>query len=137
MKKYGSFLITDMLIKIVSLAVIATLITVILKKHCKELVPFFELAVLIAVLLLMADGKLINNSSFEKLFSLYVRDNEMFSAIFKAAAITVLTRLASDLCKENGNTLMGDIVELGGRIMLTVLALPFIEKVTETALSFV
>ena len=48
----------------------------------------------------------------------------------------MLTRLASDLCKENGNTLMGDIVELGGRIMLTVLALPFIEKVTETALSF-
>lgn len=126
-----------MLIKIISLAVIGTFIIVILKKYCNELVPFFEVAVLIAVLLVVADGQLINKNSFEKLFSVYVRDIEMFSAIFKAAAITVLTRLASDLCKENGNTLMGDIVELGGRIMLTVLALPFIEKVTEAALSFV
>lgn len=130
-------MITDMLIKIIGLAVIAALITVILKKHCKELVPFFELAVLIAVVLLIADGQLIKSGGLEKLFSLYARENEVFSAIFKAAAITVLSRLASDLCKENGNTLMGDIVELAGRIMLTVLALPFIEKVTETALSFV
>lgn len=130
-------MITDMLIKIIGLAVIAALITVILKKHCKELVPFFELAVLIAVVLLIADGQLIKSGGLEKLFSFYARDNEVFSAIFKAAAITVLSRLASDLCKENGNTLMGDIVELAGRIMLTVLALPFIEKVTETALSFI
>ncbi len=126
-----------MLIKIIGLAVIASLITVILKKHCIELVPFFELAVLIAVVLLIAGGQLISKGSFGKLFSLYAADNELFSAIIKAAAITVLTRLASDLCRENGNTLMGDIVELGGRIMLTVLALPFVEKVTETALSFV
>ncbi len=125
-----------MLVKIISLAVIGTLITVILKKHCSELVPFFEVALLIGVLLVIADGQLINKGSFEKLFSLYARDNEVFTTIFKAAAITVLTRLASDLCKENGNTLMGDIVELGGRIMLTLLALPFIEKVTQAALSF-
>ena len=126
-----------MLIKIISLAVIGAFLTVILKKHCSELVPFFEVAVLIAVLLIVADGELINKSSFEKLFSVYVSDSEIFLSIFKAAAVTVLTRLASDLCKENGNTLMGDIVELGGRIMLTVMALPFIEKVTEAALSFV
>ena len=33
--------------------------------------------------------------------------------------------------------LMGDIVELGGRVMLIILAFPFIEKVTEIALAFV
>ena len=125
-----------MLIKIICLAVLGTFITVILKKHCKELVPFFEVAVVVAFLLVAADGQLINKGSFEKLFSVYGRDNEVFTAILKAAAITVLTKLASDLCNENGNTVMADIVELGGRLMLILLALPFIEKVTQAALSF-
>lgn len=125
-----------MLIKLISLAIIGTLITVILKKHCRELVPFFEVALLIGFLLVIADGQLINKGSFEKLFSAYSGDTEVLKAIFKAAAITVLTRLATDLCRENGNTLVADIVELGGRIMLTALALPFVEKVTQAALSF-
>ena len=44
-----------MLIKIICLAVLGTFITVILKKHCKELVPFFEVAVVVAFLLVDED----------------------------------------------------------------------------------
>lgn len=126
-----------MLIKILTLALTGTLITVILKKHCRELVPFFEIAVLIAALFMLGDLQTESKSGIGKLFSLYSEGNEVFSAIFKAATVTVLTRLASDMCKESGNGLMGDIVELGGRIMLVILALPFIERVTEIALSFI
>lgn len=126
-----------MLIKTVTLALTGTLITVILKKHCRELVPFFEIAVLIAALLMLGDLQPFGKSGLGKLFSAYSQGNEVFSAIFKAATVTVLTRLASDMCRESGNGLMGDIVELGGRLMLVMLALPFIEKVTEIALSFI
>ena len=56
--------------------------------------------------------------------------------LFKGAGVTVLTRLACDVCRENGNSLMADVVELGGRIMLIVLVMPFIEKVTDMAVSF-
>ena len=126
-----------MLIKILTLALTGTLITVILKKHCRELVPFFEIAVLIAAVFMLGDLQTESKSGIGKLFSLYSEGNEVFSAIFKAATVTVLTRLASDMCKESGNGLMGDIVELGGRIMLVILALPFIDRVTEIALSFI
>ena len=126
-----------MFLEILTLAVMGALVTVILKKHCRELVPFFEIAVLIGGLFIIGDLQSANGSSLEKLFSIYAEGNEAFSAIFKAASVAVLSRLAADMCKESGNGLMGDIVELGGRITLIILALPFIEKVTETAISFI
>lgn len=126
-----------MLVKIIALALTAALVTVILRKHCRELVPFFEIAVLIAALFMLADLQTQGESSIGRLFSLYSEGSEVFQAIFKAATVTVLSRLASDMCRESGNGLMGDIVELAGRMMLVVLAVPFIERVTEIALSFI
>lgn len=126
-----------MLVKIIALALTAALITVILRKHCRELVPFFEIAVLIAALFMLADLQTQGESSIGRLFLLYSEGSEVFQAIFKAATVTVLSRLASDMCRESGNGLMGDIVELAGRMMLVMLAVPFIERVTEIALSFI
>ncbi len=126
-----------MLVKIIALALTAALVTVILRKHCRELVPFFEIAVLIAALFMLADLQTQGESSIGRLFSLYSEGSEVFPAIFKAATVTVLSRLASDMCRESGNGLMGDIVELAGRMMLVMLAVPFIERVTEIALSFI
>lgn len=126
-----------MLVKIIALALTAALVTVILRKHCRELVPFFEIAVLIAALFMLADLQTQGESSIGRLFSLYSEGSEVFQAIFKAATVTVLSRLASDMCRESGNGLMGDIVEFAGRMMLVMLAVPFIERVTEIALSFI
>lgn len=126
-----------MLMKIITLALTASLITAILKKHCREFVPFFEAAVVIAALFMAGELQSPEKSGLGKLFSAYAGSNEVFSAIFKAAAVTVLSRLASDMCRESGNGLIGDVVELAGRITLIMLALPFVEKVTETALSFI
>ncbi len=125
-----------MFIKIVVLAVIGTLLTVVLKKHCRELVPFFELALVAGAFIIIADNDVVEKSSIEKIFSAYSLSGEIFAAVFKGAAVTVLSRLACDVCKESGNSLTADIVELGGRIMLIILAMPFIEKVSEIALSF-
>lgn len=134
--KSESFWIFDMLVKILALAVTGTLLTVILKKHCRELVPFFEFAVVIVALIIIADADIVRKNGLERIFSLYSQGSEIFTVLFKGAAVTVLTKLASDVCRESGNGLMGDIVELGGRIMLILLSVPFIEKVAEIALSF-
>ena len=125
-----------MFTKILALAITGTLLTLILKKHCRELVPFFEIAVVIGVVFIIADADVLKGSALSKIISRYSDGGEAFSVLFKGAAVTVLTRFACDICRESGNSLMGDIVELGGRIMLIVLAVPFIEKVFDIALSF-
>lgn len=125
-----------MLIKVILLSVTGVFLTVILKKYCKELVPFFEIAVMLVAAYIIFDGVDIDNTGLSKIFSLYSESDELFSCIFKGAAVTVITKLGSDVCRESGNNLMSDIVEFGGRIMLITLSLPYIEKVTEIALSF-
>lgn len=134
--KSGSYLISDMLIKLFALALTGTLTGVLLKKHCREILPFFEIAVVIAAVIILADADPLKNNSLVKLISRYSQVSEAFRVIVKGAAVTVLTKLACDICRESGNALMADIVELGGRLMLITLAVPFIEKIFETALSF-
>lgn len=125
-----------MFVKILVLAITGTLLSVILKKHSREFVPFFEIAVVAAVAVIIISSDAIRKNSLEKIFSLYSQAGDVFNVLFKGAAVTVLTKLACDVCRESGNSLMADIVELGGRLMLVILALPFIEKVTQTALDF-
>ena len=62
-----------MFIKIVGLAFTGTLLSLILKKHCRELIPFFELAVVIASVLILFGNGGEGGKAFEKIYSLFSR----------------------------------------------------------------
>ena len=128
---------SDMVIKTISLGFVAVAVSLMLKKYNKELIPFFEIAVIAAFVFLIKDSLTAYSGAYESLQRIYQQGAELFECLIKAAAVTVITRLTSELCRESGNGLIGELVELGGRVMLTVLSLPFILKVAETALSFV
>lgn len=130
-------MISDMFIKLLSLGVIGAFLGVVLKKYSRELVIFFELAVAVVAVFIVKDSLFVQLDDFGKIFSSFPMGSEIFSAVFKASAVTVLSKLGSEVCRESGNGFMGDIVELGGRVMLIILSFPFIEKVTEIALAFV
>ena len=125
-----------MFIKILILAVVGVILSVVIRKYCRELLPLFEIALVAGVFFIVADAEVIKKSGIEKIFTAYSGTGEIFSAILKGAAVTVLSRLAGDVCRESGNSLMADSVELGGRIMLILLAMPFVEKVADIAISF-
>ncbi len=126
-----------MFIKLLALGIVGAFLGILLKKYSKELVVLLEIAVVLVGLFIVKESLLEEFDTFSKVFSSFSEGTEMFKAVFKASAVTVISKLGSELCKESGNALMGDIVELGGRVMLIILALPFIERVTEIALAFV
>ena len=126
-----------MLIKIITLGLIGAFLALIIKKYNKELLPFLEVVIVIAAIFMIKDFLSGYTKDFKELFSLYSEGEELFNALFKGAAITVLTRLCSQVCKESGNGLMGEIIELGGRAVLIALSLPFIIESAHIALSFV
>lgn len=126
-----------MIIKIFALALIGCCVSVFLKKHNKELIPFFEIAVMTVGIFLIKDSLVSQRSVIDDLFKLYPQGEEMFYCLFKASAVTIITKLTSETCRESGNSLIGDIVELGGRVMLVVLSMPFIVQVAKTAMSFI
>ena len=102
-----------------------------------ELVIFLEVAVAVIAVFIVRDSIAESLGRLGDIFSGFTAGSEMFAAVFKASAVTVMARLGAEVCRESGNGLMGDIVELGGRVMLIILALPFVEKATEIALAFV
>lgn len=63
--------------------------------------------------------------------------SKMLTCLFKCAAVCILSKLATDICKESGNQSIGDIIDFAGRVMLLVMAMPFIETIIKTAVSFV
>ena len=125
-----------MLIKIIALGFVGTFLALILKKYNRETVPFLEIAVIFSSLLLITDYLSQQGGELKRILSSYSQADELFLCLIKGAAITVLTKLSSEVCRESGNGLMAQIIELGGRVMLVVLSLPFITKITEIALSF-
>lgn len=124
-----------MLIKIIALALVGAFLAVILKRYSKELLIFFEIVIMLSAVFIIVQELKAHSGAYNELFSLY-EGRELFSCILKGSAITVLCRLASEVCRESGNSLMGEIVEIGGRVMLVILALPFVARAAEIALTF-
>lgn len=130
-------MISDMFVKLLALGVAGAFLGVMLKKYSPELVVFFEVTVVVIAVVIVRDNVAQSLGRLGDIFSDFSAGSEMFAAVFKASAVTVMARLGSEVCRESGNGLMGDIVEFGGRVMLIILALPFIERATEIALGFV
>lgn len=126
-----------MFVKLLALGIVGAVLGTVLKKYSRELVIFFELAVAVIAVITVKDSVFSLLDDFVGVFSSYSVGSEVFSTVFKASAVAVMSKLGSDVCRESGNGLMGDIVELGGRVMLIILAFPFIEGATEIALAFI
>lgn len=63
-------------------------------------------------------------------FSVYLRREE-FICLIRAAGIALVAQTAQDLCKDAGMTAMGAKVELAGRCMILLSALPMLQRVVD------
>lgn len=63
-------------------------------------------------------------------FSAYLRREE-FICLIRAAGIALVAQTAQDLCKDAGMTAMGAKVELAGRCMILLSALPMLQRVVD------
>lgn len=62
---------------------------------------------------------------------------EILTSAVKGTVICIITKFSSDICAESGNKTIADAVEFAGRIMLTVIAVPYIKMIMNTALAFI
>lgn len=53
--------------------------------------------------------------------------------LFKTLGICFICQLSSDACRDAGQNALASKVELAGKLMIVVLALPLIENITQTA----
>ncbi len=125
------------MLRLLIFAIIASTLGVVIRCTAKELfVPFSVCAAIIFTFYILSETELFITRFINTVETMPVR-SDVLKTILKAAAVTVITKLSCDVCHESGNYLVEDIIELGGKIMIFVVSLPFITDVLEIAVSFV
>ncbi|MDD6145438.1 MAG: SpoIIIAC/SpoIIIAD family protein [Oscillospiraceae bacterium] len=125
-----------MLIKVVCLGITVCLLSLILSEYKKAFVIPLQLFFAVAVIMIVLSDAVDSIRSVTDAFENVGSYTKLFSCLIKGALICLSTKLACDFCRESGNIFVSDIIELAGRIMLLVLALPFVESIIKTAVSF-
>ncbi|MBE6774767.1 MAG: hypothetical protein E7543_01080 [Ruminococcaceae bacterium] len=126
-----------MLIKIILVGITICLINIFLKKHLSELVLPVEIVFLaFSVSLCVEYIQNVFSGLTEILFRTQYGE-EIFTSAVKGTGICLLSKFSSDICEENGNKMIADVIEFAGRILLAVIAAPYIELIMNIAAAFI
>ena len=85
-----------------------------------------------AVLLLDLMKDLISNVVGMVGYAGIIEDEYVF-LLLRILLISVIVKISSDICKDNGNSTIADGIELVGKIIVFSLCLPLIKIITELA----
>ena len=118
-------------LKLVVLAIAAALLSMTLKNQRPELALLLSLAsaAMLVLLSLGALGQIVEfvGGISEK----YGVDSQYLAAAIKVTGIALLTELGIQLCKDAGETAIAAKLELGGKALMLVIALPVLGQVLE------
>ncbi len=125
-----------MIIKILFSVIVVVIISTVLKSSMKELLFLFQLSFAIILLIYIFSEVGSTFTQFKDTIETLGVDNEIILVLIKGAFISVITKISCDICRDSGNLLIEDIIELGGRFMIFAISLPYIVKIINTAVSF-
>ena len=120
------------LLKICMLALLGITLTVVIKQWKSDMLPLIRIGILIVF------GTLLLTAA-EPLFD-YLRElthtegiSEHASLLFKGLGIALLTQVASQICRECGESGIADGVELTGKLELLLLCVPLMNEILSLA----
>ncbi|MDO4380683.1 MAG: SpoIIIAC/SpoIIIAD family protein [Clostridia bacterium] len=126
----------SLLLKVLVFAVAAAVLSSVLKESRPEYVLPVQIgfAVIILSYIIAFSSRKISGL-FENTFAGAV-DMKYITVMLKGAIVSTACTLCSSLCRESGNRVLGDIVEISGRVIIILFCVPLIESVAETALMY-
>lgn len=126
-----------MLIKLIFVGLALCLVNIFLKKQMGEFVLPVEIIFLSLASYVLIEYFRDTYSVLSEIMQETEYGDEILVSAIKAAGICLITKFSSDICSESGNRLIADVIEFAGRIMLTAIAVPYIESIIRTALAFI
>ena len=123
------------IVALCGIAVLAAVFSVMLKKYIPEYSFLISLGAGVLILLLILSKITPAVSQIKNLLSATGLSSEYGSVLFKSLGVCFLTQFAADSCRDAGESALASKVELAGKVLIVVMALPLFEKIAETALS--
>ena len=121
-------------LKIIGFAITALTATILFKRMKEEYALFISLVTSIS-LTLTAFMILEPVITYIGSIGETVQAENHAALIMKSAGIAVITGIASDLCKDSGETSLGNRLELCGKALILSLSLPLIKNVFDNCLA--
>ena len=128
---------SEVLLKILAVCLIAAAVAVTLKPKAPEYAMFVSIAaaVIISGILIGAISSAINE--FDSLLQKYGLETEYFKIAVKALGIGYITGFVADSCRDCGQASLASKAEFGGKCAIFILSMPLIHSLVETAVGFI
>ncbi|MBE6755033.1 MAG: stage III sporulation protein AD [Clostridia bacterium] len=125
------------MMKVFILAIVIAFICMVLKHVKPEYALLCQLCGVVVLVFYLLSS--IENvvSSLRDLISQSGIDSSFLEILLKALCFSVLTDIASSLCRDSGNNTLANTVDLAGKTVIVILALPILRKLAEAAIGFI
>lgn len=122
------------IIKIAGVSIVCAVISLILKQIRPEIVPFAEIASIIVIVAMIVERlKSLLEMLNELVGSIGIINEGYILLLVKVLGVAVITKLASDICRDCGNSALGTNVELAGKVIILVMSFTLIKTIAELA----
>ncbi len=130
-------MISDMIIKIVVSGICVCIINIIIKRYQPTYAVIINLSFLATALLFIIANCSESFDTIREIFTINSTSSKIIIILYKSAAICILSKTGSDICREGGSKVIADIIDIAGRLTLLFIALPYIESIIKTTTAFV
>lgn len=122
------------LTRLIVIAVASALGVLLLRQVKPELAVVVGLVGTILIFLMVVDGLSKIVTSINGIVAKTGLATELFTSILKIIGIGYLCEIAASICQESGAKAVADMVILGGKVIIMVLALPIIQALVDVVL---
>ncbi len=119
------------MIQIAALAMVACVIILLLKQYKPEYAAVAGIAAGLFIFVLILEKLIWGIGAIQDLISQAGMHSGYMTILLKVLGISLLTQFAANTCKDAGQSALASQVELAGKILILVLALPLFEAVTQ------
>ena len=115
--------------RIAAVGLTAAVLGAVLRRSAPELALLLAVAAGVWILSLTAESVGAVAALIEELAGVSGLSDELLEPVAKTVALSVLTKLTAEICRSAGESGLAAFVELGGTVLVLVVALPLMQAV--------
>ncbi|HHU49079.1 MAG TPA: stage III sporulation protein AD [Clostridiales bacterium] len=122
------------ILQITAIGLITTLLVIIVKQQRPDIAMMISLAAGSVIFILLLGNIKTIVSSVENMAQKANLDSIYITTVLKVIGIAYIAEFGSQICKDSGEGAIASKIELGGKILIMVLALPILTALLEAVL---
>ena len=119
------------LFKIIGIAIITLLLTIIIKEFKPEFSIYVTLSGSIIILFLIINNISYIISEFNNILVSLNIDSKIFTMITKIIVIGYITEFSASICKDFNNNVLSEKIILAGKILIFSISLPIFKSIVD------